>query len=171
MAVKIPELTCPPFHSNQVDTSKSRNTLPFINSPFARKAPSIEEVFFQKEESINEHGSQFDSNIASHNWPKFSKQNFDFLEAIEIERENSLRALASEVADELPTDDDSWASFNCIRHKLIEKELSVKLTQSDQILLGTLERLSDRRIREQNFLSMNKAEELLAKLQESESEH
>ena len=85
-----------------------------------------------------------------------------------LRRETELRAAGSpEVADQLPSDDDSWRGYNTIRHALIKKELSAGLTPVERALLGTVELLSDRRIRKETQGSLDKARELLAKLDEA----
>ena len=70
----------------------------------------------------------------------------------------------AEWAAKLPSDDDTWQGLNSLRHALIDKELDGGLTPEEKAILGALELLSDRRIREENTASAALAEELLAHL-------
>lgn len=89
----------------------------------------------------------------------------DAIEARERERERRLRELALPVAEELPTDDDAWRAFNIIRHKLIDRELEGRLSEREAVLLGTLETLSDKRMRDRGEFSTTKANRLLRELE------
>lgn len=94
-----------------------------------------------------------------------TRAELDDLERQALQRENEIRSLApAEWAAKLPSDDDTWQGLNSLRHALIDKELDGGLTPEEKAILGALELLSDRRIREENTASAALAEELLAHL-------
>lgn len=92
----------------------------------------------------------------------------DAIETREREQARRLRELALPVAEELPTDDVAWQAFNIIRHRLIDRELEGRLSEREAILLGTLETLSNKRMRERGAFSMAKADRLLRELESLE---
>lgn len=124
------------------ETRDARSRFPLRPLPFSQGAPGRKVV---AQECPPLHYAQF--------------------EAEEASREAELRAASLDLADEMPTDDKSWEFFNHLRIQLIEKELHGPLTSLERTILGTLERLADRRIQQQTESSRQIAEELLARLQ------
>ncbi|HIB68185.1 MAG TPA: hypothetical protein EYO33_24605 [Phycisphaerales bacterium] len=103
--------------------------------------------------------------LSAYAGPNSTRAELDDLEREALQRENEIRSLApAEWAAKLPSDDDTWQGLNSLRHALIDKELDGGLTPEEKAILGALELLSDRRIREENTASVALAEKLLAQL-------